>query len=193
MKTKAKFIELYGSRFTFDKSDNTPLELIPGEEYEVEIRKPAKNRSLNANKYFWVLVSKIAQVMRTTDTEIHDKILTDSIAFYIKDDGEVEYCVGDYETNKYNLYKTSDKYYIDSKMRVKLTKPTGEDYMKNGKPKIAKIFWRIKGSHEMNTKEMAHLIDNTIEEAKALNIETLTPKEIERLKAEWEKWQAKKN
>ena len=45
-----------------------------------------------------------------------------------------------------------------------------------------KIF---KGSSEYNTKEMAVLIDGIISEAKELDIETLPPVEVERLKEMW--------
>lgn len=41
------------------------------------------------------------------------------------------------------------------------------------------------GSSKYNTKEMARLIDYVVEECKPLGIDTMTPDEIERLKAAW--------
>lgn len=41
------------------------------------------------------------------------------------------------------------------------------------------------GSSSYNTKQMANLIDYIVEEAKELNIETLTPRELEILKENW--------
>ena len=61
----------------------------------------------------------------------------------------------------------------------------GSYYMANGKPKESKIFWHIKGSHQMDSKEMSRLIDCTVEEAKALGIETMTPAELERMIKAW--------
>jgi hypothetical protein len=42
-----------------------------------------------------------------------------------------------------------------------------------------------KGSSEYTTLEMAVLIDGIVSEAKELGIETIPPKEIERLKTMW--------
>ena len=46
----------------------------------------------------------------------------------------------------------------------------------------ARIF---KGSSEYDTREMSVLIDGVISEAKELDIETLPPHEIERMKQKW--------
>ena len=45
----------------------------------------------------------------------------------------------------------------------------------------------VRPSHEYDTKEMAALIDGTIEDAKELGIETITPAELERMKAAWQR------
>jgi hypothetical protein len=42
-----------------------------------------------------------------------------------------------------------------------------------------------KGSSEYDTREMSIFIDGIVSEAKQLNIETLTPKELENLKNSW--------
>ena len=42
------------------------------------------------------------------------------------------------------------------------------------------------GSSEMNTSEMARLIDGVVQEAQALGIETMTPSELALLKEEWQ-------
>ena len=44
----------------------------------------------------------------------------------------------------------------------------------------------MRGSHTYNTREMAHLIDMTVQEAKELDIETLPPQEIERMMKQWD-------
>ena len=43
----------------------------------------------------------------------------------------------------------------------------------------------MRGSHTYDTKEMSRLIDGTVEEAKELGIETMTPDQIERMKSLW--------
>ena len=44
----------------------------------------------------------------------------------------------------------------------------------------------IKGSSRYGTKEMSILIDGIVSEAKELNISTMTPAEIEKLKSSWQ-------
>ena len=49
------------------------------------------------------------------------------------------------------------------------------------------LYYKImRGSHTYNTAEMARLIDGTVSEAKDLGIETLSPTELERIKALWQ-------
>ena len=48
-----------------------------------------------------------------------------------------------------------------------------------------------KDTHMMDTKEMSHLIEGAIAEAKELGIETATPKELEELQARWEEYDRK--
>jgi hypothetical protein len=43
----------------------------------------------------------------------------------------------------------------------------------------------FKETHTLDSKEMARLIDGTVQEAKQLGIETATPEEIARMKALW--------
>ena len=45
----------------------------------------------------------------------------------------------------------------------------------------------MRGSHTYDTAEMSRLIDATVEEAKELKIETMTPDQLERMKAAWTK------
>ena len=45
----------------------------------------------------------------------------------------------------------------------------------------------MKGSSEMDPKEMAHLIDGIISEAKELDVEVLPPAELAKMKETYEK------
>ena len=101
-------------------------------------------------------------------------------------DEAVDWLVMDCEPNKYGLVKIGRDYYLDSGKEVTLAKDDGSYYMANGKPKTSKILWHIKGTSQMDSKEMSHVIDATINDAKDLGRETLTPSAIERIKAEWD-------
>lgn len=167
--------------------EETPREYdgLKEKNLRIDIKEYHKSRSLNANAYFYVLVNKIAEVLKVTDSEVHDKILADNISFIYKD-GAIDWTVQDWIPNKYRLVKRDKDYWFDSHLEVMLAKPEGGFYEIDGKPKTSKIFWHVKGSHQMDTKEMSRLIEGTIHEAAGLGIETLTPAELERLVSKWQ-------
>ena len=148
------------------------------------IKEYKKKRSLDANSYFYVLVNKIAEKTRLSDRDVHDKLLSENLCFIYKD-GVIDWKVTDAEPNRYGLLREGENYYLDSLNKVILSKDDGSFYFSNGKPKVGKIYWHIKGSHQMDTKEMSRLIESTIAEAKILGIETLTPDELERMVQQW--------
>lgn len=154
-------------------------------ELTISIGEYKNIRSLRANRYFWELVNKIAVATGLSDSDVHDQFLVDNLSFVYKD-GAVEWRVDDSEPNKYGLIYVDENYYLYRGEKVTLSKADGDFYRtKDGSPKTSNIYYHIKGSHQMNTKEMARLIDGVVSEAKDLGIETLPPDELERMKQAW--------
>ena len=125
-----------------------------------ELKEHKEKRSKNANAYAWSLIGKIADALRTSKDEVYVKML--------------------------KRYGQSEIVSILSSVDVtgyfKYYEVAGTTEL-NGKPFTHyKIF---KGSSEYDTKEMSILIDGIVDEAKSLNIETLTPSELQRLKDDW--------
>ncbi len=56
------------------------------------------------------------------------------------------------------------------------------DYMPDGTNVVVRCYY---GSSQYNTKQMSRLIDNLVQDCKAVGIETDTPEEIERIKYLW--------
>ena len=134
------------------------LELDDTKIYEVKEYK--EKRSLSANAYYWVLVNKIAEVLETSKEEIHMSML--------KNYSQITVVCLPAEEN----IKGFVKYYeLDGAFK--------------NKEKLFKTYKVYKPSSEMNKKEMASLIDGVVSEAKALNIETLTPNQLLELKSKW--------
>lgn len=125
--------------------------------------KYKERRSLDANAYAWVLMTKIADVVGSSKEEIYEDML-----------------------QKYgNVYEDEEGYItITVKKSVDMSKIDGHwKYIKdNGK---WASYLMIKGSSEYDTAEMSRFIDRIIEEARELGIETATPEEVERMKQEW--------
>jgi hypothetical protein len=148
-----------------------------------------KKRSLSANSYFWVLLDKIKKAQRdTNDIMLHDKYLSEHRAYVYDESGTFVWKVSPEKANEFGLLKERAVdghyiYWVDSEMIVGLSKPDGSPLInkRTGEQQIGHVYWRIKGTHEMNTTEMSRLLDDVVTDAKALGIETIPPEELERL------------
>ncbi len=129
---------------------------------QYEVKEYKEKRSLNANNYAWKLITEIADVMRMSKEEVYLEMLK------IYGKSEMVSVLADIDVSKYF------KYYAEA----------GESILNGKKFKHYKVYM---GSSEMNTKQMSILIDGIVQEAKQLDIETMTPSELSRLKEEWNK------
>lgn len=125
-----------------------------------EIKEHKEKRSLTANAYAWTLIGKIADALRTSKEETYLTML--------KRYGQSEIVSVLSSIDVTGYFK-----YFEAVGKATLQ---GKDFTHY------KIF---KGSSEYDSREMAILIDGIISEAKDLDIETLPPREIERLKEAW--------
>ena len=146
-----------------------------------------------------LLVNKIAIIQNISDTEVHDRLLADNKAYYMNEEGGIDWKVSPIEPNDFGLIveqvKDDYAYYIDSKMKVSLKKDSGElvKDKKTGNEVIGRVYWHIKGTHQMNSKEMSRILDSTIYEAQKLGIETATPTELAKMATLWENRYEKHN
>ena len=122
-----------------------------------EVRDYKQKRSLTQNAYFWVLVNEIANVTKQSKDEIHLQMLKEY------GQNEVFSIRSDIDVSRYL------KYYEE----IGKGKVNGKEF----------THYRVfKGSSEMDSREMAILLDGVVQEAEQLGIPTLTPAEIARLK-----------
>lgn len=137
-------------------------------DYELSIKKVGKKRSLNANAYFHVLVGEIAEVM--------------GIGFdQCKVNMNIEYgTIAKDENGKKIGFMLPQN--VDVNTLYKYTKWFDEREV-NGV--VFNCYIVFKETHTLDTKEMARLIDGTVQEAKQLGIETATPDELAQMKALW--------
>ena len=131
----------------------------PGE-YEITISK--QKRSLNANAYAWQLMTQMGNALRMSKEEVY----LDMLKHY----------------GQGGTISVLEKFAENFKRTYKYHESLGKSELK-GKMFEHFRFWV--GSSEYNTEEMSILIDGIVQEAKNLNIETLTPLELARLKDEW--------
>lgn len=147
-----------------EKISQETIEEIQNCKLSVVLKKYRQKRSLDANAYCWVLLSKIADKVKTSKEEIYEAMLQDYGVLYQDENG-------DYIT-------------ITLKSNVDITKVAGhwKRYKSNGE---FTAYLMIKGTSEYDTSEMAHFIDMVVHEAKEMGIETLPPDELERMCAMW--------
>jgi len=136
---------------------------------DIEIKQHREKRSKNANAYFHILVNKIAAETGESDDQVK-KRLVESYGAIDKDENglmagvKVPHKV---DITKYWPYVR----YVETKIE---------------NDKIFDCYLFYKHTSDMDTKEMARLIDGAISEAQELGIETDTPEELARRKALWE-------
>lgn len=131
---------------------------------DVQIKKHRSLRSLDANAYAWVLISKIAQKM---DPPLDKQEVYLLMLKRYGQGGQIsvqssqfESVIREFEYHKIIGYGTAN----------------GREFTH------AEV---LVGSSKYNTKEMSTLIDGIIQEARDLGIDTDTPEEIRRFKQRW--------
>ncbi len=132
---------------------------------QVEIKQYRKKRSLNANSYFWVLVDKIAKVISSTPDEVYIEMLKR----YGQREEELLSVIAE---GAPMIYRATENHCCE----------VGESELND---KLFKHFAILKGSSQYDTAQMAILIDGIVQDCKELNIEVMTPQEIESLKNSW--------
>lgn len=141
-------------------------------EIKISVSKWRKQRSLNANSYFHLLVNEIAEKLNIGNDECKIRM-------------NLEYGTPAVD-------KDGNKVIVKLPSSVKVS--AFYDYAKfiaEKEEKGLKLSYYLfyKQTHTLDTKEMARLIDGVVEEAKALGIETITPSELENLKSLWSSYE----
>ena len=138
--------------------------LVKDTDYRLKLVKWHEKRSLDANSYLWKLCDLIAGEIGSSKEEVYENMLRS----YGTIDDELPPIV---VHSSADISKFQDHYlWFDSR------ELDGKKF---------DCYLRIKGSSEMDSKEMSHLIDGVIFEAKQLGIETLPPEEIQRMNERW--------
>lgn len=154
---------------TFQIDTDTSITAIQSlnqfERYDIHVAKHKNRRSLDANAYLWVLCGKIASKVHSHKDAVYEEMLQRYGVFYKDDNGYVVVTV---------------------KKDVDMTKVGGhwKLYRQEG---LFNSYLMIKGSSEYNTEEMTHLLDGVIDEAKTLDIDTVTITEKDKMLERWAK------
>ena len=137
-----------------------------GKVYEASIKEHRKKRSLDANAYCFVLISKIAEKTGVSIETIYRRAVREiggnNTVVCVKDEAVDALCAG--WKSKGLGWQTE-------------THPSRI----NGCTNVVLYY----GSSSYDTKTMSRLIDNVVQDAKSLGIETMTPCELAALIERW--------
>jgi hypothetical protein len=136
--------------------------------YDLEVKEHRQKRSLDANAYAWVLINKLADAMRITPVEVYRQAIQN---------------VG----GNYEILPVKEEAAGHFK-RIWEAKGLGWPCVDMGKSKIAgyRNMRAYYGSSTYDTRQMSQLIDNLVQDCKALDIETMTPEKLSLLMENWD-------
>ena len=140
------------------------------------IKKHREKRSLDANSYYWVCLTRLAEALNMSKPYLHNRLLRRYGQLEVIDEKAVYIVIPDTDEAQKK---------VDEEQLYHL-KPTSQ--VKEGRGGIMyRTYMMLKGSSTYNTKEMSVLIDGLVSECKECGIETLPPEELERMMKEYEK------
>lgn len=156
-----------GTNLILTTTDPNALRMVYGFKPGLWEMHPAKRRrSLDANNYMWALIGKIAAAVGIPSDDVYRNAIRDAGEYTplpIREDAVEEFA------------------------RIWGAKGTGwfVDVVDDSKLPGYKLVKAYNGSSSYDTRQMSRLIDYVVQDAKALDIETLTERELSRLKEEW--------
>ena len=150
-------------------------EIDPQKKYTVTIKEFRKKRSLDANAYYWVLLSRLAEAVGISKPRAHNLMLR-RYGQNLMIAGQMAYLVVPDTTEAEETALEAETFHI---------RPTSQ--VKQGKDgKAYRTYTVLAGSSTYDTKEMSELINGLVTECKEQGIETLPPDELARMMAEYE-------
>ena len=136
--------------------------------YNLEVKEYRQKRSLDANAYAWVLIHKLAEATRLTPVEVYREAIRNV------GNNFTPMCVRQQDAE--SLKKNWSSHGLGWLC---------EDLGQSQVPGCVNIAC-YHGSSCYTSSQMAALIDNLVQDCKALDIETLSPEKLALLKEGWD-------
>lgn len=158
--------------FSTDQNVAEAAQIFSGKDIDIKLKQHREKRSLDANAYYWCLLTKLAKIHGWSNAEAHNRMLRD-YGQYERVEGQlIAVPLPDTDqTEREVLCKM--EYHLALSSRIAVVK--GE---------TKRIYILLRGSSTYNTEEMARLISGLIEECRYSGIpdsEIMTPFEKRKL------------
>lgn len=156
--------------FEVEKDISREIEQLMDQVLAITTKIYRKKRSLDANAYYWQLITKLAEASRISKPRAHNMMLRRYGQTEEVDDHLIYVVVPDDDEGECKALE-AETYHI---------KPTTEVKISNdGTP--FRTYIMLRGSSTYNTAEMSRLIEGLVSECRDVGIDTLPPQEIERM------------
>ncbi len=173
-------------QLTFSMNEQEKAEFIDDikgvDKLSVKAVKYRTKRSLDANAYYWQLLSKVADKSDVSNPHAHNIMLRRYGQKLVIDEKLVYLILPDTDEGE-RLANEAETYHIQPTSQIKM----------GGDGKMYRTYIMLRGSSDYDTKEMSTLIDGLVSEAKELGIETMTAEELERMMQQYEKHYAERH
>ncbi len=162
-------------RISFLTRQKPQMDGLSGKQVEITVKEKRGRRSLDANAYYWKLVTQLSEAIGVSKPYCHNMMLRQYGQLYVDDDCPFLAVIPETE-DAVRMVEEATLFHLLPTSQVR----TGED------GKLYRTYRMIRGSHEYDTYEMSKLIDGIVSECKDAGIETMTPAEIERMMETYE-------
>lgn len=151
------------------------IEQAAGKILRLKVVKWREKRSLDANAYYWTLLTKLSDKLTISKPYAHNLMLRRYGQPEVID-GRMVYAVLPDSDGGTRIADEAETYHI---------KPTSEVKIGTGGMRF-RTYIMLRGSSTYNTTEMSKLIDGLVSECREQGIETLPPEELERMMQDYE-------
>lgn len=158
--------------FSTDQNIAEAAQTFSGKDIDVKLKQHREKRSLDANAYYWCLLTKLAKIHGWSNAEAHNRML--------RDYGQYERVEGQLIAVPLPDTDQTEREVL-SKMEYHLALSPKVTVMKG---ETKRVYLLLRGSSTYNTEEMARLISGLIEECRYSGIpdsEIMTPFEKQKL------------
>lgn len=145
-------------------------ELKNEDKLNIELKKYRKHRSLDANAYFWKLLTELCELAEIDTVEEYKRRIKELGIFR------------QFKIEKDNI-KTFEKMWTAQGIAW-FCEIADTTYIEDTEFKIINAYY---GSSSFNSKQMSRLIDGVVQDCKAYGLETKPQEEIDSLLKEWDK------
>lgn len=152
--------------FSTDQNVAEAAQIFSGKDIDVKLKRHKEKRSLDANAYYWCLLTKLARIHGWSNAEAHNRML--------RDYGQYEQVEGQLIAVPLPDTDQTEREVL-SKMEYHLALSPKVTIMKG---ETKRVYLLLRGSSTYNTEEMARLISGLIEECRYSGIpdsEIMTP------------------